>query len=446
MSAAPAPTITGPLTNGAYGRPFGSPLADPAEAGYTIEEFILDGSATAFRAASRPAADDGHWHTEPDRRADFATRVYVVRPVDPAAFNGVAVVNWQNVTAGFDIGAPINPELFRGYAWVGVSAQKVGLDGIAGQTPGLRAWDAERYGNLHHPGDAWSYDMFAQAGRLVREGTLLGGLSPTTVIAAGGSQSAMRLATYLNAAHRHHRVFDGFHLIVHWGICPPLAEVALPDMFRPTDGQPSPWLSRIRDDNGVPVMIVATECEARFNLPVRQPDSATLRFWEIAGAAHQSPSQAQTFALMMMRDGLPAAPAHDDRNAVEWRYVSDAALRALRRWVTEGVAPPVVPRIEFDAGGTLQRDALGNAAGGLRVPELEAPVATYRGERDDNSGNPDWLQGRTTPLDSVLLRELYPAQAAHAEAWTGAVERLVDAQLVLREDIGALMARGQPTN
>jgi hypothetical protein len=49
--------------------------------------------------------------------------------------------------------------LRAGYAWGGVSTQKVGIDAPLG----LRAWDSARYGGLTHPGDAYSYDIFSQA-------------------------------------------------------------------------------------------------------------------------------------------------------------------------------------------------------------------------------------------------------------------------------------------
>ena len=54
------------------------------------------------------------------------------RPEDAARFNGTVVVEWMNVSAGES--APdwdyLNPELMReGYAWVGVSAQALGVDG-----------------------------------------------------------------------------------------------------------------------------------------------------------------------------------------------------------------------------------------------------------------------------------------------------------------------------
>lgn len=104
---------------------------------------------------------------------------------------------------------------------------------MPGLSQGLTAWDPERYGSLHHPGDAYSYDIYAQAARLLRDGPAaggtdpIGGLRPRTLIAVGGSQSAMRLGSYINIAHQHDRLFDGFYLIVRWGMCPPIEDISL---------------------------------------------------------------------------------------------------------------------------------------------------------------------------------------------------------------------------
>ena len=79
---------------------------------------------------------------------------------------------------------------------------------MAGQ--GLKTIDAERYASLQHPGDAFSYDIFTQVTRAVREGQGLGDVEPSTVIAAGESQSAAAMVTYLNGVQPTTQAFDGF--------------------------------------------------------------------------------------------------------------------------------------------------------------------------------------------------------------------------------------------
>ena len=434
--------------SGGKGWPFASPAAASIPSTYMMEEFIVGGEARRYVADGTNATPtSGLWETRYGDVAPYVTRVYVVRPKDAADFNGVAVVNWQNVTAGFDIGAPINPEIFRGYAWVGLTTQKIGVDGNPGLTKGLREWDPERYATLSHPGDAWSYDMFTQMGRTLKTASsareiLLGNLVPETVVATGGSQSAMRLGSYINAAHAHERVYDGFHLTVHWGICPPLDEVPLMAMFTAIDEQLTGYHCQIRDDLNVPIMVVATECESRFNYPTRQADTDSFRFWEVAGASHQSPARTALLQAVMQRDGidLVALAPVSDRNSVEWGYVDAAALRAVVKWAQHRVLPATIPRISMDGNtaGSFSRDQQGNVLGGVRVPELEAPVASYRGERGDLS-DPAWLQGVTEPFSREKVAKLYPQ--GRDRLWQEAVDRLAEKGAVLAEDESALRSR-----
>ena len=98
----------------------------------------------------------------------------------------------------------------EGYAWIGVGAQSVGINAPA---TGLKAWDAVRYASLAHPGDAYSYDIFSQAARAIRQPRgedPLRGLRIRHVLATGRSQSAFRLVTYINAIHPAARLFDGY--------------------------------------------------------------------------------------------------------------------------------------------------------------------------------------------------------------------------------------------
>ena len=97
--------------------------------GYVVEEFFLAGTAQSYRLAGE-ASVDGRWQAEPAATSDYATRIVVVRPADAKRFNGTVAVEWLNVTGGLDA-APdwsyTHRELLRsGYAWVGVSAQRVG--------------------------------------------------------------------------------------------------------------------------------------------------------------------------------------------------------------------------------------------------------------------------------------------------------------------------------
>jgi Alpha/beta hydrolase domain len=448
---AAGPRIEGPVAGG-RGHPFGMP--DPAvlEAhGYVMSEFLASGTARRYEpAAGCAGGHDGIWTTEPGAAEPYTTRFVVIRPADPARFNGVVVVNWQNVTAGVDLGAPHGREVWRGYAWVAVSAQVGGVTGLHGQ-PGLRSWDPDRYATLAHPGDAWSYDIFAQVARAVGPDRGVGPLDPMdglrveTVLAAGGSQSAARLGSYLNAVHQHDNLFDGFLLGVHWGVCIGLDEA-------PTQLTPDGDIvgdRRIRDDQGVPVLVVNAETEAWSIHPVRQPDTATFRFWEVTGGCHGGAGQWwDGLRSDLRRDGIDLhhLMADETGSSLDWTYVEDAALRALVHWVRDGIAPPRFAPIELEYGHPLRsvrRDADGLGRGGVRLPEIDVPLAVQSGvnEKPQHLAR---LAGECRPLPPDRIAQLYPGGLVdYLERYDRAADELAARGGVLAEDLGPLKARAR---
>ena len=168
-------TVSGPVTGG-LGRPAAlTTNFDLGSVGYQQSEFFVSGTASAFTSAA-PLTPDGRWAVTPTSHAPYTTRVIVHRPIDPAQFNGTVFVEWMNVSIGSDVGIDWafghNELIRRGYAWVGVSAQTVGVNAA-------KATDPARYASLSHPGDSFSYDMFTQAGQAVRgdAASILGGLA-----------------------------------------------------------------------------------------------------------------------------------------------------------------------------------------------------------------------------------------------------------------------------
>ena len=92
----------------------------------------------------------------------------VYRPVDPDRFNGTVVLHWNNVSAGYELFSGDTPELLEGgYAFAGVTTQRVGVHGLPAAPQGLQAWDPERYGSLSIASDDDSFDIFTQAARAV---------------------------------------------------------------------------------------------------------------------------------------------------------------------------------------------------------------------------------------------------------------------------------------
>jgi hypothetical protein len=425
--------VTGPIVGDRP--PWGAPAVDLATRGYVLEEYVLDGTARAFHLVDEPTPD-GRWSVAEYARAPYRTRLLVLRPQHAADANGTVVVTWQNVSAGYESGAPDDGEIYEGYTWVGVSAQEVGFYGFptgmermaSRRGLPLLEHDPERYGDLHHPGDQAAFDLFSQAGRALapdrrREHDVdpLGGVPVERLIAAGGSQSAMRLATYLNAIHPAERCFDGFLLSVWEARAPRPEEGVLPMGMR----------TALRTDTPTPVIVVNSEFESTHLAQVPCVDTEWLRVWEVAGTPH---GNARSRLDEVDRRGRVANP-------LRYTPVHDAALRALHRWLADGVDAPHQPRIEMDPGPPLRIDLddAGNARGGVRLPELEMPTASYRGVAM-GTGRPP-VFGAATPFTDDELRARYASRDDYERGWHTAVDALVASGALRPEDAPALHAR-----
>ena len=428
-----AVTVTGPVTGGQRGEPFSAPTVELDGHGYVAEEFFLDGSASTYRlAADSEHGADGQWQTEKETDSvPYRTRILVVRPADASGFNGTVIVHWQNVTAGFELGSVSGGEVLRGYAWVGVSAQSVGVNGFPGpQAAGLRQWDAERYGSLDHPGDAYSYDIFSQAGRVVGpdrpqsagDPDPMGGLRVERLIAAGASQSASRLRTYINGVHPIEKVFDGYIPYIDFASPVPFAA----DRSGNRRGNRTP--TTIRVDLGVPVFVVNSETETLAYFRARQPDTDTFRFWEVPGTSHVS----------VARDAVATTEGMESPNWLSYTPVYNAALRHMHVWLAAGTPPPAMPPIETAGDGSvaIRRDARGNALGGVRLPELAVPSSEHRGTgtRVEGGSRFAFLYGYSREFTAQELAELYPGQDAFMAKYGAALEAAVKAGVVLAEE------------
>jgi hypothetical protein len=452
-AAVPPPRLEGPVTGGRRGHPFGAAAFDLAAQGYVEEEFFFAGQATRFALADDARGADGRWAAQPAGGAPFRSRFLVRRPVDPARFNGTVVVLWNNVSGGFDLITAQSPELLAGgFALVAVTCQQVGVHGFPTQPLGLRQWDPDRYGSLDIADDDLSYDIYSQAARLVapdrpRLGAdPLGGLAVRKLLSRGGSQSAARLATYVNAVHPLARIFDGFLLDVYFGEGSPLQMPAgqgpLIVANRPAGWQRPAGSHILRTDTAVPVMVVNSETEAPSYYPVRQPDTDRFRYWEAAGTAHFSTATTAAMAPTLARDlGVPEMPgaAFAQQNSVDTEPLSDAALAHMQRWLNGGPPPPVAPRLAF-AGHppALERDGHGIARGGIRLPQVAVPTASHSGVNDGAAAQS--LMGRSVPFDAVTLKALYPTHGDYVAAFEKAARAAEAAGFLLKRDADRLIA------
>jgi hypothetical protein len=442
--------VSGPITGGRHGWPFAAALQDAGALGYEEVEYFLAGTAKRYRDVNDSTARrDGHWQAEEAGQAEFRTRMLVYRPRDPARFNGTVILNWNNVTAGYDLFGAESLELFEGgFAMVFLTAQKVGIEGLPPVRQGLADWDPERYGTLSIPSDDYAYDVFTQAAVAVgpdrlRDPDPLGGLDVQRVIGWGASQSAGRLATYLNAVQPRTGALDGCILAIYFGRGTPLevGDTIVNINDRPPGATENQLVGSnlIRDDLDIPVFVVNSELEAISCYGVRQPDTDTFRYWEAAGTCHVSQQVQKTRQALQQRDGIKGRPMDPDVNAVPMALLYDAVFHHMQRWVAEGIAPPEQPKIEF-AGDPPQivRDEHGLAVGGIRLPQVEVPLATNsaipRGE-----GIFALLGGSCEPFPAEQVRALYGDRTAFLARFETAAQRAVQAKVLLPRDVPKLV-------
>jgi len=406
--------MTGPVTGGLKGHPFGAAPFDLSASGYTEAEYFVSGMATAYDASPVALASAGEAPV-PLPQAPFTTRIVVRAPADGARFNGTILVEWHNVTSGYDVDpvwVDTYPELLRsGYAFVGVTAQVVGVNA-------LHAYDPVRYAPLVIPGDQFSYDVFSQAVQAIRHSTF----GVQRVLATGDSQSGSALDHYVNSVYpKVDPVIDGFLIQTSTGA--------------------------LRADLDVPVLRLLSEREAGGDNDV---DSASYRQWEVAGSSHTDTHFGDYAQQTQNRDWgtppgtWPLAPPHSIPGptgacylgSFPKFYVVRAAVDALNAWVSGGAAPPIAPRVA-QTGNGIERDANGNAVGGIRTPAIDVPTAAYYGEGANECA---FTLGKTVPFDASKLRTLYPTHEAYVSAVDAATTSALATGFVLPADAEAIRA------
>jgi hypothetical protein len=464
-AAVPNPTVIGPIPANAvpgdpsHDYPQLATQADLAANGYVEEEYFFEGTANEYDVVTAPLANatlrtSGH---------AYKTRLIVRRPVSAASFNGVVLVEWLNVTSGYNLDAHWllqQDHLMRnGYAYVGVSVQRVGVQGPAAnpaQPASLTLWSPVRYGSLDvtaggrfvldnnggvDASDALSFDVWSQAGQAVKAPLgvdPLGGLpGPRTVLAAGVSQSEAFLVSYYNSVHPLDPVYDGFFLYL--GI---------------SGGAYGNFRLPLRTDLATKVFKINTENDVLLlgEHMIRQDDSSRLRTWEIAGASHVGFDPRGLRTALLVRDNLPQASLAGcvlgpPLSHIPSSRALNAALEHTAQWVEADVAPPGAPRIELTSSpvvvpppptpfpripASAARDDDNNALGGLRLSQHSVPTATNTGV---NVGAGFCvLFGTHVPFSEERLAELYRSHGAYVSGVTQATNDNVGAGYLVEVD------------
>lgn len=321
----------------------------------------------------------------------------------------------------------------------------------------LKHADPQRYGSLTHPGDSYSYDMFTQAAQAVRTqaATLLGGLTPKHVLAAGESQSAFRMVTYIDAFGKDEgNPYDGFLVYSRGGSAAALSQAPQADV-------PAPDSTLIRTDLGKPVLTFNTESDLVVlgSYTAQQPDSKWFREWQVAGTSHadtytltigagdtgNGEADVALFQSMLTPPSRVAGgyiTCDTPINAGPMTYVLRTAIDDLDTWVVDGTAPPKAPQFATVPGTTppqFRTDADGNVQGGIRTPQVDTPVARLSG-LGQTGASFCRIFGTTAPFGAAKIAALYPSHATFVKQWDHALTDAVAAGFVMRDDVKHIKA------
>jgi hypothetical protein len=465
---APTPRATA-LPATATNRPFlGAASAlrpiDLASRGYAESEYLVSGLANVYdwaapgtTPATRPRPD----------RVPYTTRLLLRRPADPKRFSGRVIVELLSAASGYDTaplwGLSAEHFLRHGDAWVGITVK-------AAAAQALQRFDPLRYAGLSfalaQPADCHTepantenglaWDLTAQVGALLRSSSKENPLvdyDVRRVIAAGYAQAGGYLVTYINAVHDRLRlgsgapVYDAYVDAAGAVGSAPVNSCAMPLPEADPRRQVLP-----RD---APVVTVMTQSDAVRTQWMRHTDSDaaddTYRLYEIAGAAHVGPfAPGQPSIADLTIAGFDPAvvmppcaeppsgfPAGQAMNGI-WMQLEDLLVR--------GVPLTHAAPILLQADGSLGLDAHGNAQGGLRLPQLDVPVATYRSASTPRPDLPASrglcaLTGSMSALTVAQLKALYGSRAAYRKRLGAAVDAAVAARVLEAADAALINAQ-----
>jgi hypothetical protein len=437
-STVPTPMMEGPIPGDAI-------LPGPffADEGYEKAEYFISGTAYSYTNVNE-LTPSGEWQIQEAEVADYTTRIVVFRPIEETDANKTVVVEWLNVSAGADLGNDwllAHTELMRsGYTWVGVSAQERGV-------ATLKTANETRYAPLDHPGDSFSYSMYSQVAQLLRSPDDTGPLRSQDAeifLAAGESQSATRILTYVNALAAMDKMFDGYLIHSRYYSSAPLSQAPQAEI-------PAPEIVLVREDFEVPVMMFQTESDvvALRSYQSRQPDSDYFRLWETAGTAHADyyitittgsdtgtdPQVAAVFESKLFCDKpVNMGPQH---------WLTNAAFAALNRWAVSGELPAKAERLTLEGSPVrLARDEYGIAFGGIRTAYVDAPMATLSGEGNSSEsfGFCNRLFGTTKLFDAQTLAALYGDNSTYVSKVNASTDEAVSLGFLLPKDAALIKA------
>jgi len=491
LNAQPLPTLQLlPVT--ATSHPFNGALWQNkpiklASYGYVEREYLVSGNSNVYDWV---AGTD--YNTRILREGSYTTRIMVRQPAEMSTWSGRVVIELINSSAGYDWtaiwSALWEQTLAKHDVYIGLTAKPAVI-------PGMQLLDPERYADLAMdnplppeeqaggtmPGDpdyntdysklyenGLVWDIVTQTGRLLKSTSARNplGRPAKLVVLSGESQQGNVLvtyykwftpATYLKSGKP---IFDGYlaECLVNTDpqsqfpsrLSTPINQTAPITNPLPADDPQLGWVPA----RAVPWLSINSQWDYSAARGFAQPKNYNTkthkaRFWELAGCNHGWEWQylyGDGCAADLIKMGFwdPASYAwHTTPNNPEVPlYMAEkAGYEALVTWIRGGAAPPVPQHIlskpnDPSIGYGALRDApiydgLGNAMGGLRLPMVAVPVASFGAGQYYLTG-PDGSE--IVPFEASILAQLYDSKADYLAKYKASAMQLVEQRYLLRSD------------
>jgi hypothetical protein len=321
----------------------------------------------------------------------------------------------------------------------------------------LRSFDPERYAALVWPeDDAPRWDAFSQTALWLKSPDAKNPLRNRVrrLYAQGWSFTGSFLRTFINEGfHERTRLANGAAAIDGYliGISSSTFVSGVVSLTTGGPTLPPGHERRVTASIDVPVIELMTENEAVTNVGPQAPDNdqgrGRHRLYEVAGLTHGdrlTPRGAElTVQHQLARRGLPTRNRDDacelERSDVPFDLLGRAALANLHAWLEHGVPAPRSVRLELDAQHAPMRDQFGNVRGGVRVAQLEAPLAAYVAPGAEASaacrnGAGPFINIRRIPLSAARLAERYGDPANYLAQFDAQLRRLIEERWLLPDD------------
>ncbi len=445
-------------------------LVADLEQDYTEEEFFVSGKANVYTYNEVPVPGEIILR---DPNVPYTTRIIIRRPTVPSDFNGTVVIEWWNSSAGFD-SDPVwhaSAEYFarKGIVYVGVTNSTDSIshlrdDGCSLFPPFLPETCGTRYATLSLPENGAAFEMVSQIAHMLKSSSSENPLFPDypveRIFHAGQSQQGGSIVTYATAFHFASN--DGYFIQAAGGARRINFGISCLDPNAPPYPDCTPRLQGadrlVATDLPVPVYRAHTETDLSSGVDPnsRQDDTDTFRYYEMAGTSHTS--------VHKTGEVIPAGLLGPDPIFLEefcefpsnsladgpifGSYLYNAMWENMEAQVVSATAPPMGTLFETDANSQIARDKFDNARGGIRLPQMDLPTASYTFPNPGNPNLPEFLLdiatlqcsllGSVIAFDEATLASLYPDPVAFVNDFNQKVEDLLAARFLLEEDAAKL--------